>query len=149
MNPQNGSGPGAASTQATGRSTPVEGTASDGHPKPAGPRQMPGLHGTDRGPGTAAREDGSVLRRTEGLPPSRPAVSGAAGSGTLAAGSIMTSPPERTPARTTPNAAGRGVATDAVTEWALASRDREREAFRALYDALYPPPAIRRQEATA
>ncbi len=62
----------------------------------------------------------------------------------------MTSPPEHTPARSRPpNAAGRGVATDPVTEWAIASRDREREAFRDLYDALYPPPAIRWQEATA
>ena len=127
----------------------TKGAAPDGDP-----RQMPGLHGTDRIAGTAARGDGSVLRGTEGLPPARPADSGApgsgaAGSGTLAPGSLMTSPPEHAPARSRPpNAAGRRVATDAVTEWALASRDREREAFRALAFAA-PPPAIRRQEATA
>ncbi len=118
----------------------TKGAAPDGDP-----RQMPGLHREDRITGGPDRGDGEVLRRPAGLPP----LSGGAGSGTLAPGSLMTSPPEHTPARTTPNAAGRGVATDAVTEWATASRDREREAFRAAYDALYPPPAIRWQEATA
>ena len=146
MNPQNGSGPGAASTQATGRSTPVEGTASDGHPKPAGPRQMPGLHREDRLAGTPDRGDGEVLRRPAGLP----AVSGAAGSGTLAPGSLMTSHPGRTPARRrTPTAAGRGAPTDLHRDWVTAPRDEDLTRFRAWYEAQFPPPPGIRQEATA
>ena len=53
----------------------------------------------------------------------------------------MTATSERAAARSrTPAAAGRRASTDPVTAWALADRDREREAYRALYEALYPPP---------
>ena len=62
----------------------------------------------------------------------------------------MTFTPDCVPARAgTPTPAGRHAATDPVTEWALAARDREREAYRALYEALYGPPPGIRQEATA
>ena len=62
----------------------------------------------------------------------------------------MTFLPDCVPARAgTPTPAGRRASTDPVTAWALASRDREREAYRALYESLYPPPPGIRQEATA
>ena len=63
----------------------------------------------------------------------------------------MTSIPDCVPARSwAPIPAGRHAATDPVTAWALAARDRERDAYRALYEALYgPPPPGSRQEATA
>ena len=60
----------------------------------------------------------------------------------------MTFPPEHdAPARSRPpNAAGRRVATDPLVTWATASRDSERDAYLALYAALYPPPGADPQE---
>ena len=51
------------------------------------------------------------------------------------------------PARVT--ATGRHATTDLHRDWVMASRHDEHERFVAWYEATSPPPAIRRQEATA
>ena len=124
----------------------TEGAAPHGDP-----RHMPGLHGTDRALEHRIAEMEKFFATLAGpLPPARPSAAQRAAERWQPQG-VMTFTPDCVPCPcgdSNPRAAGTPPPTRSPS-WALAARDREREAYQALYEALYGPPPGIRQEATA